>query len=98
MEFVLLGAVIGVVTMLVALRWFVSVMKYLSGGMRVVEFSDGTFGVRSHWFFGWRYLWLSTTYTHTEWINSGTFISFCKGSEEKAGYTKQYYSPVKVVK
>lgn len=98
MEFVLLGAVIGVVTVFVVVRWAVSLMKYLSGAMRVVEFSDGTFGVRSYWFFGWRYLWLSTSYNHTEWVNGATFLSFCKGSEEKAEYTKQYYSPVKVVK
>lgn len=54
--------------------------------MKIVEFSDGTYGVRLYWLLGWRYCWLSCLdrgEVFTAGMNSQYFYTSCKGSKDR---------------
>jgi hypothetical protein len=51
--------------------------------MKLVEFADGTFGVRLSWMFGWYFLDLDLP--HHSWKRGSQFFEdSCKGSRIKA--------------
>jgi len=53
--------------------------------MKLVEFKDGTFGVRNNWFFGWHFIDLRSN--NFDWTRSSKYFSNCKGSREIAEQT-----------
>lgn len=50
--------------------------------MKLVQFENGEYGVRTNWFFGWRFLDLKDS--QHRWRPSDGFFCDCKGSEEEA--------------
>lgn len=48
----------------------------------LVVFPDGTYGARSHWFFGWYYYDLKTR--GCQWKPRDKFFRDCKGTREQA--------------
>lgn len=50
--------------------------------MKLVRFEDGTYGVRTFWFFGWHFRDLTTD--GFSWPRSSKFFRDCKATEEKA--------------
>ena len=56
--------------------------------MKLVEFNNGTFGIRKNWFFGWWFADLrSQGFT---WRRGGAYFTHCQGTREQAeNYLKQ---------
>lgn len=50
--------------------------------MRLVQFDDGKYGVRSYWLFGWRFVDLENPYFH--WEPGDKFFKCCMGEREEA--------------
>lgn len=50
--------------------------------MKLIQFDNGKFGVRAHWFFGWRFYDLRNDGFF--WPKSSIFFCDCMGSREKA--------------
>lgn len=49
---------------------------------RLVRFSNGKYGVRAHWFFGWYFFDLISP--GFKWMISGRHFSDCQGTKEQA--------------
>lgn len=50
--------------------------------MKLVKFSNGKFGVRACWFFGWHFYDLISP--HITWHRSDSGFVYCQGSKEDA--------------
>ena len=50
--------------------------------MKLIEFSNGTFGVRRYWFFGWHFMDLKST--NFAWNKGDLYFSHCQGTREEA--------------
>lgn len=50
--------------------------------MKLVQFEDGTYGVRTFWFFGWWFRDLACP--GFSWKVSSRFFYGCKGTKKKA--------------
>ena len=50
--------------------------------MKLVEFENGKFGIRLHWWFGWYFRDLRDT--SMMWTHKNQWFSHCQGSREEA--------------
>lgn len=50
--------------------------------MKLVQFEDGTYGVRMYWLFGWHFKDLRNP--RFEWTRGGEFFHCCKGTRREA--------------